>query len=266
MFKLKNLLDFWEKNYVLSIILAVLLLIFYFLGIKTNFLQSSILNYSHIKSDPFDWTVYPIDYVPNPLLLTREQRNVKFDEIDINDFIKLPIYDINIISRNPEELIIWSPEYIETIVSRITYTVLYMWNYNFDYKEYVWSHPSIDIVAPEWTPIRNIANWVVVKTWFQPWWFGNYIVVRHDNVPLQNWEIKTIYSSYSHLENIWVKQWEKVSKWDIIWTVWNTWISTSSHVDFQIALEDAPNLPYWPFSLAEARSKWLGFFSGVNEW
>jgi len=140
------------------------------------------------------------------------------------------------------------------------------WTYTCDYIEYAGSHPWIDIVALEWTPVKSIANWVVVKTGFQAAGFWNYIIIRHDNILLDSWSTWTIYSTYAHLSDILIKSWKKVSKWKIIWLVWNTGISFWSHLHFQIELESAPYHPYWHFTWEEARKAWYSFYEAINNW
>lgn len=256
------------KDYFFYVWISFLVILFILniFTINWNFLRWSIIDYKNIQSDEFDWTVYPIEFVPNPFLLTFDQRKQNFNNIDSKFFIKTPIYNPEIFWKNPDSLKPWTKEYEETITQRLLYTIPYMSTYKFDYKEYSWSHTWIDIIVPKWTPIRSIANWVVVDVKNNSANFWNYVVVRHDNVPLPNWETWNIYALFWHMSSISVVEWQKVNKWFIIWEVWSTWISTTNHLHFQIDLESAPFKPYWPFSANEMKKAKVDFFDAVNIW
>lgn len=263
---MNKIIDFLEKYYIHSIIISFFLFLFYVFWINTSFLYTSILNYKNLTHDTFDWAIYPIKYVPDPIKLSYNERQKHFEDINPDDFISLPEYNPSIFWKNPEMLEKNSEEYVSTVTQRIIYTVPYMSTYNQDYKEYSGSHPRVDIAAPLWTPVFVIANWIVVDVWYQKKWFWNYILVRHDNVKLSNWNITNVYSLYAHLNEIFVKSWIKLKKWDIIWKVWKTWMATSEHLHFQIELETAPYHPFWPFSETDMQKAWVDFFQRVNIW
>ena len=263
MIKIANL---WEKYYIYSTILTWVIFLFYLLWYNNSFLYSSILDYKNINSNNFNWAIYPIEFVPNPLLLTYEQRKKKYTEIDSKYFIKTPIYDPEVFWKALESLKPWTEEYNNTITERLIYTVPYLWTYNFDYKEYSWSHPWIDIIAPEWTPVLNIAEWIVVQTWYQPWWFWNYVMIKHNNARLPNWEIWIVYSMYAHLSYFTVKEWTKIKIWNTIWYVWQTGTATTPHLHFQIELDNSPFAPFWPFSTLDMKNAKVWFFDWVNIW
>lgn len=256
------------KDYTFYVWVSFLLIVFLLniLTINWIFLRGSIIDYKNVKSDEFDGTVYPIEYVPSPLLLTFDQRKQNYNKIESKYFIKIPKYNPEVFWKNLENLKPWTSEYWEVVTQRLIYTIPYMSTYKFDYKEYTWSHTWIDIIAPKWTPIKSIANWVVVESIYGSANFWNYVVIRHDNIPLPNWEFSNIYSLYGHMNEIYVKEWEKLKKWFVIWEVGSTWISTADHLHFQIDLESAPFKPYWPFSWSDMKKAWVDFFDAVNVW
>ncbi len=258
--------NFWEKYYVTSLSIAFLLGLFYLLSIQSSFLYGSVLQYQNIQQDPFDGTLYPIEFVPDPFLTSYEERKWKFVDIDITKFIKIPKYDPNIFIKDPEQFSPMSDEYKQVLTQRIIYTVPYLWTYELDYREYAGSHPGIDIIAPRGTPVKNIANGVVVWVWNQASGFWKYILVRHNNLTLENGEKKDIYVLYAHLDSIWVSEWVKVAKWDVIGNVWDTGTATTPHLHFQIDVETAPFHPFWPFTSAQMREAWVSFFGWVTTW
>lgn len=257
-------ITFAEKYYIHSCVITGLLFLFYLLWVNNSFLYSSILDYKNIVSDTFDGTVYPIEFAPSPILLTYEQRKQSYETIDSKYFIKTPQYNPKIFGKDLDNLSPGSKDYYEVITQRLIYTVPYIGSYNFDYKEFAWSHPGVDIVVPEWTPVRNIANWVVVDIWNQPGGFWNYVLIKHNWVPLPDGSKGNVYSLYAHMLRGTVEIGTKVKKWQLIWYVWQTGTATTPHLHFQMDLEGAPYSPYWPFSTLDMKLAWVWFFEGVN--
>lgn len=260
---MKDIKTIWEKYYIHSLIFSIIFSLLYIFWFQSSFFYSSILEYKWVSSDEFDGSVYPIEYVPNPIKLTYEQRRQKFDEIDSKYFIKIPVYNPNIFWKDLDSLSVSSQDYAEAMTQKVVYTVPYLSTYNFDYKEYSGSHPWIDIVVPEWTPVLNIANWVVVQTWFQSAGFWNYVLIKHSNILFSS-KTQTIYSLYAHLSKIDVEEWTKIKKWQQIGLVWQTWTATVPHLHFQIDVDSAPYSPFWPFTTADMKSAWVWFFEAVN--
>lgn len=256
--------NFIDKYYLHSIAFALIAVLFYVFSVNNSFLYTSILNYSNLKADPFDGTVTPIKYTLNYLTVKQVDRNKNFTDLDSSMFIKMPDYNPEILARDLSGSKSGDANYEETMLQRVVYITPYMWNYNHDWKENVWSHLAVDIKAPTGTPVYAIANWVITKVWYEKWWFGNYITIRHENVKLSDWTIGTIYSNYAHLNTVTIKEWVKISRWDPIWTVWETWLAVGSHLHFQIDVDTAPFHPYWPFSWTEQRAAWLDFFSAIT--
>lgn len=263
---MKQKQNFIDKYYLHSFFLGIILFLFYVLAINSSFLYTSIFNYSNLKSDDFDWATNPVKYSLNYLTVKQLDRNKKFVDLDSSLFVKIPNYNPDILARDISWLKAWNKDYEETLFYRTIYLTPYMWNYNHDWKENVWSHLAVDIKAPIWTPVYSIANWIITKVWFEKWWFWNYITIRHDNVKLSDWSVETIYSNYAHLDSVTIKEGEKISRWDPIWTVWETGLAVWSHLHFQIDLVWAPFHPYWPFSWADQRARGLDFFSAITTW
>ncbi len=255
-----------NKFYLKIWIINAILLLLYFFWTNSSVLFTSILNYSNVTADPFDWTVSPIKYNVNFLKLQAGERQKTFLEIDSSKYIDLPEYNDAILTRDITNLSAKSEQYLQTVLARSTFWVPYLWSYADNIGENKWSHPAVDISAVTWTPVRSIAAWVVVKSGFNAWWFGNYVVIRHKNVPLSNWKTSDIYSWYAHLNEIIAVEWTKIAKWEILWFVWSTWMSTAPHLHFQIDLPWAPSHLFWPFSSSEASKSWLNFYSWINEW
>ncbi len=149
------------------------------------------------------------------------------------------------------------------------YTTVYLWNYvTWDFWEWDWSHPWVDIVPQvKHDDIHACLDWVVHFAWTSDS-NGNYVVLKHPNAPDPSDLSKTttLYSCHLHLSSLWVSTWATVKEWDVIWKTGNTWNSTWEHLHFQIDTWNAPFHPYWPFTWKDTQAAWLWFFEAVNKW
>lgn len=155
---------------------------------------------------------------------------------------------------------------LESVANR--FTTLYLWNYvSWDFREYVGSHPGVDIYPPKPnSEVLSVLDWEVFKAESDNV-SGNHVFIKHtqvEDVENDNKKI-TIYSCYLHLSELNVKTWDKVKEWDIIWKTGNTWISYWEHLHFQIDREEAPYHVYWPYSWSEAKAAWVSFSEWVNK-
>lgn len=236
------------KNAIAALALGILGTIAWWQG--GNFLADST-----VKNTPapiaFDGAVYPFAKSPN-WFSTGGKNNKKYTEYKENELVVAPKYDITTIQNDD-----WEKDVVNT---RITYPIVYMGKYIFDYKENTGSHPAVDIKLPVGTPVYSIANGIVVKSEDLTSGFGKHIVVRHDGVP----DYGTIYSSYSHLSERNVKSGDTVVMGEQIGKVGDSGNATTAHIHFQIDLPTAAFHPYWPFTTAEAKSAKVDFFGAVN--
>lgn len=147
------------------------------------------------------------------------------------------------------------------------YTTMYLGNYvTGNYEENVWSHPWVDIMpAIKNDNVYACLPWSVEFAWANSS-NGNYIVLRHPEVPdpCDLSKTTTLFSNHLHLSELNVMTWDIIDEWDIIGKSWNTGNSTWEHLHFQIDTESAPFHPYWPFTYKEASDAGFGFFEAVN--
>lgn len=225
-------------------------------------LQASILTLE--APQDFDGTVYPLTSSPKWHTLTTAEYKDVFDNIPPEKMQPMPRYNPNTLQASLTGLGYTDEE--NTIRdAKITYSVAYLGNYELDGVEYAGSHPAVDIKAPSGTPVRSIANGIVTKVADEAYGFGLHTVVKHVNVPTAGGVRETLYSSYSHLSEILVKEGQLVSKGDIIGKVGSTGASTTPHLHFQIDKDEAPWHPYWPFTYNDYASKGLTFFDAINQ-
>lgn len=149
-----------------------------------------------------------------------------------------------------------------------TYTTVYLGNYVAgDYDEGHGSHPGVDIVPI--TPNDSIFACLdgVVQIAANKASEGNYVVIKHDNVPdpANLGARTTLYSSYLHLSALSVAVGQLVEEGDVIGKCGSTGNSSGEHLHFQIDRKESLFHPYWPFTFAEANAAGLGFFDAVNK-
>lgn len=152
-----------------------------------------------------------------------------------------------------------------------TFTTVYLGNYvSGNYEEGAGSHPGVDIfpIMPHDSVFACLDG--VVEIAENKAANGNYIIIRHDNVPdpADMTKKTTLHSCYLHLTEYNVAAGQLVSEGDEIGKCGNTGNvsgSTGEHLHFQIDRKEAPFHPYWPFSFAEAKTEGLGFFEAVNK-
>lgn len=129
------------------------------------------------------------------------------------------------------------------------------------------SHVGVDIRVPVGTPIRSIANGIVVSVREDKGGFGKLIVVRHPHMPdPENPQYKTVlYSNYAHLSAQYVAEGDIVTKGQEIGLSGKTGFATGPHLHFQIDRDEAPWHPYWPFSWTEANEAGLNTSQAINK-
>lgn len=245
----RYLIFIWGINCALACLIAVK-------QVWVPYMNAVNDSYTKVLSDPFDGTIMPIAYIPDWSHIANQDKSKRFEDISINEFIPIPLYD-------PIALLDERWQSNSTNILRYTYTTLYMGNYRLDYHENVGWHLGVDIRAPIGTPVLAIANGVITRTTEWDATGNKYIVVRHDNVPTEQWKIN-LYSWYLHLSEILVKEWDKVKKWDMIGRVGITGITTTPHLHIQIDTSDAPFHPYWHFTSSESKAAGVGFYDAIN--
>lgn len=214
---------------------------------------------------PFNGTVMPVSKVPDWVHWGGDA-GTHYDSVAPEHLIDLPPYDLEEMSFPNDQLIWGNHEHNDIRNTKITYSVVYMGNYQLDHKENAGSHLAVDIKMPVGTPIHSIANGKVTKVSMVETGFGHHVVVKHPNVPDPHnpGKLTTLYSGFNHMSEIHVVEGQNVLKGEVIGKSGNTGTSTTPHLHFQIDRETAGWHPYWPFSWSEAQDAGLSFFEAVN--
>lgn len=132
------------------------------------------------------------------------------------------------------------------------YTTLRWASYSENRNPDVWAHAGVDIATARGTPLYSIWNWKVYFAWWNSA-YGNVVKIKY----LYKWEY--IYVIYAHMDTIEIEQWQTISKWQRVWTVWNSGNTFGVlwwyHVHFQIA-KDAWWRPKYSYLNCPDLSKW----------
>ncbi|EKE29466.1 MAG: Peptidase M23 [uncultured bacterium (gcode 4)] len=122
-----------------------------------------------------------------------------------------------------------------------------------------WIHHGWDVFASHWTPVRALADGVIVRISNDFNWSKfdnikwknltdedkarNLDIYRWNQVWLKTADWNVII--YSHLENIpsKLKQWQYVKEWEFFWQVWRSWVPDKEYKDFHLHFEVQVN-PY----------------------
>ncbi len=263
--KIKRFINSYSLGRRLAILLVVVVgmwLVYNLQGPGGAIFKASVLE----ATKPFSGTVYPVDRVPDWTHWGGDNHTDHYSDVDSSLLAALPSYDLSKI-QFPSSALEWgNSSHDEIRNTKITYSVLYLGNYEADHQEDVGSHLAVDIRMPVGTPIKSIANGRVVKVQIHTSGFGNHVVIEHKNVPDPDRPGKTttLYSAFNHMDEISVKEGQSVDKGEQIGTSGNTGTSTTPHLHFQIDKASAPWHPYWAFSWSEAQSAGLSFFEAVN--
>lgn len=220
-----------------------------------------------MKQHPaFDGTVSPIEKAPNWVGLKSEEYKYTYEQLPSNKLVDAPIYNATNLAQSVENLKWGNPADDAIRNQKITYSVPYMGSYRLNGKEFDGSHLAVDIKVPTNTPVRSIANGVVIKVAQATSGFGKHMVVQHNDMPsLDNSSVKTTYyASYSHLGSILAAEGDIVLRGQNIALSGASGFATTPHIHFQIDRSEAPWHPYWPFTFQEQSAAGLDFVGALN--
>ncbi len=135
---------------------------------------------------------------------------------------------------------------------RSIYTTLWAAPYSDSWNQKVWAHAWVDIATARGTPLYSIWDGEVYSAWWNSAYW-NLVRIKY----IYNWEV--VYWVYAHMDTISVKAWDKVTRWQRIWTVWNSgntfWELWWYHVHFEIA-KDSFGRPAYAYANCPDLSKW----------
>jgi len=114
-----------------------------------------------------------------------------------------------------------------------------------------WIHHWWDIMAPKWTSVQAIDDWVIVRVVrdfifedlkkIKKWKditkldkLRNLDILRWNQIWLKTakWDVMF----YSHLDEVYdnIKEWKKIYIWQDLWTIWITWVPDKSYTNYHL--------------------------------
>lgn len=142
--------------------------------------------------------------------------------------------------------------YVWNSLYRSIYTTLWAAPYSNTWDQAVWAHAGVDIATARGTPIYSIWNGVVFYAWRNSS-YGNVIKVKY----VYKWEV--VYAVYAHLDTIEVSAWDTVTRWQKIWTTWNSgntfWALGWYHLHFEIDKDNGWR-PAYSYTNCKYVDKW----------
>jgi len=234
-----------------------------------SWFYSSVLNQ---PSYSFDGTVSPFEEMIDYTELSSSEKYMTYTELKAAGPENLMPHLLHLYEQEnltfDLENINWSDQsQLDKMNLQYNITVPYAGNYKIDSSGIgAGSHPGIDWVMPIGTPVRSAVVGEVTKVSEQSSGFGHHIVVKTENAPhpTNSDQLTTIYFVYSHLSDIYVNEGDIVQAGEVIALSGETGTATAAHLDWQLALEDVPWTPYWPFTWSEASAAGYSFWDAVN--
>ena len=101
---------------------------------------------------------------------------------------------------------------------------------------------SIDISANKRTDVFATADGVIEKIYKQKGGYGNRVVINHGHGYM---------TVYAHLNNIYVREKQKIKKFDKIGGIGSTGLSTDNHLHYEILYNNKPVNPLKYMSLGK---------------
>lgn len=188
------------------------------------------------------WWSYPVTQVSKPL---DECKSVHWKDMPKGCIIDIP-------------KIAWAnySKYQGDSLYQLIYSDLWSTSYTNGRDIGAGSSPGADIVSSKGTPVYAISDGTVVQAWYK-FGIGNSITVKH---AYKGWYI---YSSYSHLDEMFFALGDTVKEWQLIGKIGNTGTTYGqygNHLDFQITTTAQW---FYPYSYYDCNI-WLSYYDIIN--
>lgn len=209
----------------------------------------------------YDGVGMPVAKVPNYAKLYGLPKDYTYRLIPQDALMDLPSYAALQDDKHPQH-----------DLAEQTYSVAHAGDYTTG-KLHAGAHDGVDIRVPEGTPVIAMGNARVFKVADDPAGLGLYVTLKLPNVPDPKDPKKTIdlYCTTGHMSAQMVVADQIVRKGDVIGYSGKTGFATGAHVHVQCDRggssnpeENAPYIPYFPFTGTELREAKLSFVQAIN--
>ncbi len=175
----------------------------------------------------FDRAIYPFASIPNwGAMRTPEEWNRTYTQMNREDFVPVPAYDISLLKVPMSELT--NPRNVDELTRKLFYSTHYFGAYDLDAAEFTAVHPGIDLKVALGTPVGAVAGGrvVTVKTDSM---LGIHVIIEHRH-PADG----TFYSIYGHLGTATVTEGQDVAPGALIGLIGMTGNTSGPHLHLQI--------------------------------
>jgi murein DD-endopeptidase MepM/ murein hydrolase activator NlpD len=238
-------------------------------GVQYDYeLDSTLLQTSTFQEhEAFDGTVYPVQFARDVVNMNSNEYNSTCDNVDSDLLVPVDWYDPDDLTFPTEDLVWGNSTHDQIRINKTFYSVTHTGNYQWDdTAEGAGSHNGMDLVTCEGMEVHAIANGVVYEAGSSGSW-GYYVVIKHNDVPDPDNPGRTtdLYSTYNHLRSApFVGEGDEVKKDEVIGEVGETGTATTPHLHFSVDKTNAPFVPYWAFTSADAANAGYSFWGAVD--
>lgn len=172
-------------------------------------------------------TMMPVSRTPNWGVMTSpKQWNRSYSDLSEEDFVKIPQYDLTVLTRPMKTLL--KPRNVDAITAKLFYSTRYFGSYDLDAGEYTGHHNGIDLKLALNTPIAAIAGGKVFKVETSDI-LGLHVVIEH-----RNHAGEVFFSTYGHLGSVSVSVNDIVEPGTQIGKVGMTGNTSAPHLHLQV--------------------------------
>ncbi|MBI1934777.1 M23 family metallopeptidase, partial [Candidatus Peregrinibacteria bacterium] len=141
-------------------------------------------------------TLYPVSAIPNwGAMRTTTLWNRSYREMSPNEFISVPVYDLQVLTFPMQALDQKNPDDVPLITAKLYYSTRFFSRYDLDAGEFTGLHAGVDLKLPYGTPVGAIADGIVHVIQKNDR-LGLFIILQHMH-PTEG----TLFSIYGHLAN-----------------------------------------------------------------
>jgi hypothetical protein len=150
------------------------------------------------------------------------------------------------------------PSYMKNWIVQAIFSDLWGGSYKLGRDVLFGGAPSVDIASAQWTPVNAAGDGKVIFAW-ELKGYGNSITIEHTiKGDKKKWiKERKIWTSYSHLDKIFVKKWDYVKELKIIWEIGKTGFTIGmfgNHLDFAIT---TTKQKYYPYSYNDCKAWYM---------
>ena len=173
--------------------------------------------------------VHPVSRIPDwGAMYSAAEWDRPFGELTWQEFVPVPLYNLNLLIRPLEELLGDREKNRAVITAKLYYSTRFFAKYSVDADEFSGRHVGVDLKLPFGMPIGSIGGGVIHGV-RENAVLGTFVIVEH-NHPTEG----TLFSVYGHLGNVTVREGDVMKPGDILGTIGMTGNTSGPHLHLQV--------------------------------